>query len=647
MANWGFWEAPDKPHLSETDRKALQDFWGIYEANYERVWQQVSAPEKKHKFDQALLDYAAKSREARRRAIVLDDWQPFLAELRALGASYAQAGTQFSDWLQMLARWRAALIPLLQEAYGQTPDRFVSVIHGLDKFGEMLQAVVGQEFLETQQRIIGAQQETLRASEEKLAGIIASAMDAIISVDAQQRITVFNKAAEQMFRCPAGEAIGQTLDRFIPPRLREAHRKHVNEFGKTGVTSRTMASPGVLNAVRADGEQFLIEAAISQVEAAGEKLYTVILRDVTDRWRAEQRLVTQQAVTRILAEATSVSGAASGILKAICESLCWEVGALWTVDWNEQVLRCADIWHLPGHEAPEFERISRERAFSRGEGLPGRVWATGKPVWIADVLKDTNFPRAPIAAKEGLHAAFGFPIVLGTEVLGVMEFFSRAIQEPDDHLLRMMATVGSQIGQFMERRRAEEEVLKQQEAIRELSTPVLQLRERLLILPMIGVIDSLRARQMTDQLLRAIRAQRARAVVIDITGVAAMDAAIANHLVATVQAARLLGARVILSGLSTAIAATLVNLGVDLSTMTTVGDLQSGIEEGNRLLGYEVVPIQEAETRKRLSIVARQKPEAEKQSRDTMKAAGGKQEAAGSKQKAEDGRPPTSDEQTA
>src|SRR6059058_1815101 len=134
---------------------------------------------------------------------------------------------------------------------------------------------------------------------------------------------------------------------------------------------------------------------------------------------------------------------------------------------------------------------------------------------------------------------------------------------------------------------------QQQEAIRELSTPVLQVRERLLILPIIGLIDPQRARQLTEQLLRGIRTNRAKVVVIDITGVAALDVSVANHLVQTVDAARLLGATVILTGLSPEIAQTLVNIGVDLGRMTTVGDLQGGIEEAERLLGYKVVPTEE------------------------------------------------------
>jgi rsbT co-antagonist protein RsbR len=148
---------------------------------------------------------------------------------------------------------------------------------------------------------------------------------------------------------------------------------------------------------------------------------------------------------------------------------------------------------------------------------------------------------------------------------------------------RIAETVGVS---FVEER--ERVIREQQAAIRELSTPVLQVRDQLLILPIIGVLDAQRARQLTEQLLDAIQTNRAKVVVIDITGVAAIDLAVANHLVQTVSAARLMGASAIITGLSSGIAQTLVDLGVDLSTMKTVGDLQGGLEEAERLLGYDV-----------------------------------------------------------
>ena len=150
------------------------------------------------------------------------------------------------------------------------------------------------------------------------------------------------------------------------------------------------------------------------------------------------------------------------------------------------------------------------------------------------------------------------------------------------------------VGFVQERERV---IREQQEAIRVLSTPVLQVRERLLILPIIGVIDPQRARQLTEQLLQGIRTNRAKVVVIDITGVPVMDATVANHLVQTVEAARLLGATVIITGLSPEIAQTLVTIGVDLGKMNTVGDLQGGIEEAERALGYRVVQLEENPSR--------------------------------------------------
>jgi rsbT co-antagonist protein RsbR len=132
----------------------------------------------------------------------------------------------------------------------------------------------------------------------------------------------------------------------------------------------------------------------------------------------------------------------------------------------------------------------------------------------------------------------------------------------------------------------------QQDALRELSTPVLQLRDRLLVLPIIGMIDTLRARQLTDSLLVAIRNNRAKVVVMDVTGVAAVDSKVANHLIQTVAAARLMGALVILTGLSADVAQSLVAIGVDLARINTIGDLQGGLEKAERLLGYKVVPIE-------------------------------------------------------
>ncbi|HLB43996.1 MAG TPA: ATP-binding protein, partial [Candidatus Limnocylindrales bacterium] len=151
-------------------------------------------------------------------------------------------------------------------------------------------------------------EQSLRESEARLAGLVDSAMDAVIAVDAQHRIVLFNPAAEQMFGCAASDALGGSMDRFIPASLREAHRSHVEQFGRTGLTNRRMGALGTLSGVRASGEQFPLEASISRSAAAGQKVLTVILRDITERKRAEAehaRLLDREHAARAEAEAAS------------------------------------------------------------------------------------------------------------------------------------------------------------------------------------------------------------------------------------------------------------------------------------------------------------------------------------------------------
>ena len=193
--------------------------------------------------------------------------------------------------------------------------------------------------------------------------------------------------------------------------------------------------------------------------------YVCIKRDITSRAReirarrrSEQRLALQYAITRILSRSIDFVEGTHEILQTVCESLGWQVGVLWAVDHQGEALRCVDLWHAPSMNLDGFETVSRNRTFTHDVGLPGRIWASGKPAWIPDVTADANFPRAAFAAEAGLRGAFGFPILLGDEVVGVMEFFSQQIRQPDRDLNDMIASVGFQIGQFHERKRAEEKL---------------------------------------------------------------------------------------------------------------------------------------------------------------------------------------------
>jgi len=248
-------------------------------------------------------------------------------------------------------------------------------------------------------------------------------------------------------------------------------------------------------------------------------------------------------------------------------------------------------------EAQLLTAMSKEEIFAEATAVYDNyvdVLETG----AVEALKDyaRNLSERIIPRGVETHEVVGIVLLL-RDVLA-RSLFSKYRQDFDklSRVLDAYEPAANRIGStvavsFVQER--ERIIREQQEAIRELSTPVLPVRERLLILPIIGMVDPLRARQLTEQLLRGIRANRARVVVMDITGVPAMDATVANHLVQTVEASRLLGAMVIVTGLSPELAQTLVNIGVDLSKMNTVGDLQGGIEEAERHLGYKVTPIEE------------------------------------------------------
>jgi PAS domain S-box-containing protein len=183
-----------------------------------------------------------------------------------------------------------------------------------------------------------------------------------------------------------------------------------------------------------------------------------VARDITEIKRREERQSAAYAVTRVLAAAPTLDAAAPDILQAVCDGLNWGLGAMWSVDRDAGLIRCIRVWHSPEVHASEFAALTQQSAFPPGIGFPGRVWQDNRAYWLPDIVHDRNFPRAEVAMREGMHSAFGFPIRWGSGVIGVIEFFSPEIREPDQDILALFDAIGSQIGQFIERRRTEEKL---------------------------------------------------------------------------------------------------------------------------------------------------------------------------------------------
>jgi rsbT co-antagonist protein RsbR len=248
-----------------------------------------------------------------------------------------------------------------------------------------------------------------------------------------------------------------------------------------------------------------------------------------------------------------------------------------------------------------FLSFDETRAFFRDPRVLDRVKRLQKEYFVR--LTDGEYGREYVANRLRIGTVHERIELAPKWYLGAYNFYLRAVAsrlqeafgEADSRVvplfLSLMKLVFLDVGLAMDTyiHARETTMRRQQEAIRELSTPVLQIRDRLLLLPIIGVMDTHRARLVTDSLLKAIRANRARVVVMDVTGVATIDTKVANHLIQTVTAAGLMGAQVIVTGLSSDVAQALVGLGIDLGKLNTVGDLQGGIEEAERLLGYRVV----------------------------------------------------------
>jgi diguanylate cyclase (GGDEF)-like protein/PAS domain S-box-containing protein len=268
------------------------------------------------------------------------------------------------------------------------------------------------------------------------------------------------------------------------PAMMKVMGDHVGEYCYRAYAGKDSICPGCLMVdafrdgklhrgeqefVHVDGRRAHLEFTVSPVRDASGRIVAAIelVRDISERKLVEWRFAAQHALNSILAESPTVGEAIPRVLKAICEAIDWEVGGVWWVDGRKEVLQLLDMWCHPELDVALFEAMNRAMSFSPNEGLPGRVWVSGDPAWISDVQRDENFPRHQAAVQSGLHGAFAFPIVLGRAVVGVMEFFSSEVREPDPGLLDAIAPLGSQLGLLIERKWDEQSLRESERRFRE------------------------------------------------------------------------------------------------------------------------------------------------------------------------------------
>ncbi|HUF35844.1 MAG TPA: PAS domain S-box protein [Gemmatimonadales bacterium] len=298
----------------------------------------------------------------------------------------------------------------------------------------------------------------LQASRRRVEAILGSSLDALVTMDEEGLITGWSGQAEILFGWPEAEIVGTPLaETIVPHRHREAHRRGMAHFKRTG-EGPILGHRIEITALRRNGEEFPVELTVIPMRPDRGCEFCAFIRDITERRRAELRLGLQHAVTRTLSEAATLADAASDVLRLLCEGLGWDLGEMWVVDPADGLIRQVGGWHGPAADLAEFAAASRSFTFARGEGTPGAVWDTGRPVWTPDIASDSSRSRGPAAARGRLRATFGSPMRSRRGVIGALQFFSRELREPDPDLLDMMESLGSQIGQVVERARAEEAI---------------------------------------------------------------------------------------------------------------------------------------------------------------------------------------------
>jgi formate hydrogenlyase transcriptional activator len=308
-------------------------------------------------------------------------------------------------------------------------------------------------------------EQAVRESEERYRAVVEHQTELVCRFLPDTTLTFVNPAYARYFGKAPEELVGRSFLPLIP----EDQRELAGEFFRSLIQNPRVASQEhkVLTPTGEIRWHHWVNRPVLDSYGRVVVGFQGVGRDITNRKRAESRLNTQHAITRTLSESPSISDAAPRILQKICDCLECEFGEIWQANREAHVLTCVEKWHLPTTSLTEFASASGQLTFSIGVGLPGRVWESGKPVCIPDITVDPNFLRASAATTAGLRGALGVPIVLSDETVGVIVLLTREVRQADKDLLQMLASIGSQIGQFIEREQAEQALRKNEQALRE------------------------------------------------------------------------------------------------------------------------------------------------------------------------------------
>jgi PAS domain S-box-containing protein len=294
--------------------------------------------------------------------------------------------------------------------------------------------------------------------------LLAAAGQGVLVLGEDGRIAHSNARITELFGYRADELRGREVELLVPLRLGARHAAH--RAGYAAAPHGGPMAPAIdCRGRRKDGTEFPVAVDLGCARIGDGWRVLALVRDVTAHRRAERRLQAEFAVTRVMAEAASLPEATPRLLGALGECLGLEVGELWLVDLAAGVMRQEGAWAVPGIDIGALDVAARHARFVAGDGLAGRVWATGRPEWVSDVQADPRFQRRAAATAIGLRAACAFPVVQGAVTIGAMLYFTRAAGPPDAEMLELVADIGSRVGQYIAHRRAQHDLQRQRQAL--------------------------------------------------------------------------------------------------------------------------------------------------------------------------------------